>query len=790
MFTPRSPRIEQLRQNILDSEPTVGLERARIVTRAYQENQDQPVLIKRAKALAAILSEQSIFINPGDLLVGNQGEGLRYPQVYPENFGAWMGNEIEMQKMQTRTVNPLRIPREIWSELGQIADYWRGRTLVENCYAEFSPEILAARETLLFTVSLEKNAMGHCVLDYPLLLQKGYRGIKEDAMARLSASEKDPGADAGQMDFWRAAVIICDAATGFAGRYAELAAAQAALTRDARRKAELLEIARICAQVPGGPAQSFHEALQSIWLAHLINCLETNAYSMSFGRIDQYLMPYLEKDLQSGRISQEDAQELLNCFWCKTNEIIHLDDSEMVYFHGGHPMGQHVTVGGLTRDGKDATNLLSHMCLEAHATVQMAQPDFSVRFHPDSPQAFQKRTAEVISLGLGLPQIFNDEVIIKALTHDGLPLDEARDYTPTGCVENATPRCWIRAPGGWFNLPKVLELTLNRGRCALSGRQVGLETPPVEEIASFEQLMEILWGHFRRAVKLHVEWSNLIDEVHARLMPQPSVSMFIDDCMEKGLDATQGGARYNFTSPLMVGIATLADSLAAIKVLVFEKGITTLPELKKALDANFQGYEILRAQLINKAPKYGNDQEEVDGLARDISVRFCDEFAKYANTRGGKFRPGFWSVTANYGLGNNTAATPDGRLSLAPVSDSITPNSGRDLLGLTASLKSAAKLDQGRASNGTVLNRHITPAELQGDEQTAKFLDVVNGYFDLGGSNLGFNVISSETLKEAQQHPDDYAGLMVKVAGYAALFTELGEPCQNELIRRTEHGLS
>ena len=443
----------------------------------------------------------------------------------------------------------------------------------------------------------------------------------------------------------------------------------------------------------------------------------------------------------------------------------------MVYFHGGHPMGQHITVGGQTRDGRDATNPLSYMCLEAHGTVKMAQPDFSVRLHPGSPRDFQIRAAEVISLGLGLPHVFNDRVLIEALTNDGLPLEEARDYTPTGCVENATPECWIRAPGGWLNLPKILELSLNQGRCALTGEQIGPEAEPVEEIESFEQLMAVFRRQFEEAVRLHVEWSNIIDQVQAENMPQPSVSMFINDCLDNGRDAVQGGARYNFTSPLMVGVATLADSLSAIKTLVFDEKIYDLTQLKQALDDNFQGHEIMRARLINKAPKYGNDIASVDDLAAEASRMFCDQFAKYENTRDGRFRPASgrsrpttaWATTPPP---PRTAAWLESR---CPIPSP--PNSGRDLNGLTASLKSAARLDQRRASNGTVLNRHITPSELDGPAKLEKFVDLINAYFDLGGSNLGFNVISAETLEQAQQHPDDYAGLMVKVAGYAALFT-------------------
>jgi len=783
-------RIEKLRHRILQSVPTVGTERGWLVTEAYRENEALPVLIKRAKALHRILNHMTIYINEDDLLVGNHGHSLRCPPIYPESLVGWMEDEQEMQRMEERRVNPLRIPEEIRRDLKEMARYWKGKTLVERCYAAFPEDVMRARKALLFSVSLEKNAMGHCVLNYRKLLEKGYIGVKDEALAALNALDLTEPAALKKREFLEAVLIICDAVIAFAERYARLAEEQAATETNGRRRRELDVLSRICRKVPSRPAETFHEAVQAVWLAHVVNCIETNAYSMSFGRFDQYMFPYYERDIRSGSLTKNEAQEIISCLWCKTNEILHVDDSEMVYFHGGHPMGQHLTVGGVTREGEDATNELSYLCLEAHETVELFQPDFSVRFHSKSPYEFQKRAAEVIRLGLGLPQIFNDEIIIEALVNDGLPLDEARDYTPTGCVENATPKCWIRAPGGWLNVPKILELTLNQGRCALSGEQITWPSKPVSEIRSFEEFMTIFREHFRQAVKLHVIWSNLIDEVHTEVMPQPSVSVFIHDCIQNGKDAVQGGARYNFTSPLLVGIANVADSLAVIKRLVYEDGDTPLQELKHALDADFQGYELLLAKILHVPPKYGNDIDYVDDLAREVSVLFCDEFEKYKNTRGGKFRAGFWSVTANFNLGSNTAATPDGRRSREPLSDSITPNAGRDTSGLTASLKSASKLDHRRASNGTVLNRHVTPAELEGEDKLDKFINLVNAYFELGGSNLGFNVVSAVTLKEAQSHPGRYSDLMVKVAGYAALFIELGIPCQNELIRRTEHGLS
>jgi pyruvate formate-lyase/glycerol dehydratase family glycyl radical enzyme len=786
----KSPRIIKLRQAILENVPTVGLERGLLVTEAYQENEAFPILVKRARTLQKILKGMTIYINDDDLIVGNQSHALRCPSIYPENLVGWMEDEKEMDRMEARRVNPLRIPQEIRPDLKELSRYWKGKNLVERCYAVFPEEVKKARKALLFSVSLEKNAMGHCVLDYRKLLQQGYRGIRNEVWAKIRSLDLADPADLKKKEFLEAALIACDAVMDFAQRYAQLAEDLAEKQGDGRRRKELETISRICRRVPAHPAESFYEAVQSVWLAHVVNCIETNAYSMSFGRFDQYMYPYYERDIQSGKLTKEEAQEIINCFWCKSNEIIHVDDSEMVYFHGGHPLGQHLTVGGITRTGEDATNELSYMCLEAHETVELFQPDFSVRFHKKSPYPFQKRTAEVIRRGLGLPQIFNDEIIIETLVNDGLPLEEARDYTPTGCVENATPKCWVRAPGGWLNVPKILEVTLNEGRCALSNEQISLPSRPVGEIASFEELMGLFKRHFEYAVKLHVIWSNLIDGVHAQVMPQPSVSLLIDDCLKNGRDATQGGARYNFTSPLLVGIATVADSLAVIKQLVFDDREISLAELKKALEADFVGYELLLARILHVPPKYGNDIDGVDDLARQVSIMFCDEFAKYKNTREGKFRAGFWSVTANYNLGSNTAATPDGRRAREPLSDSITPNSGMDRSGLTASLKSAAKLDQRRASNGTVLNRHLTPLELQGDDKLDKFMDLVKGYFELGGSNLGFNIVSAATLKDAQNHPERYSDLTVKVAGYAALFVELGTPCQNELIRRTEHSLS
>ncbi|MGE4485748.1 MAG: formate C-acetyltransferase/glycerol dehydratase family glycyl radical enzyme [Oscillospiraceae bacterium] len=784
----RSDRINKLRNQILSSVPTVSTQRAWIVTRAYEKYAQYPILIKRAKTLGDILDQMTIYISEGDLLAGNQGTAVRCPPVYPENSVVWMTEE-QMAEIERRKINPLKIPKGVREELTEIAALWHGNTLLEKCYAEFPDDVLKARTTLVFSVSLEKNAIGHCVLDYEKLLRVGYNGLKREAEEQLGTLDFTDPKQLEKRDFLQAAVIVCDAVMRFAKRYTAMLRELAQNETDDSRKSELLRLAEICEKVPADPAGSFYEAVQSVYMAHIVNTIETNAYSMSFGRFDQYIYPYYQKDIAEGKLTKEQAQELINCFWCKTNDLMHVDDAESIYFHGGHPFGQHLTIGGVDRGGNDAVNEISRMCLEAHETVMLYQPDFSVRFHKNTPREFKKRTAEVIRLGLGLPQIFNDEIIIEALVKDGLPLEEARNYTPTGCVENSTANSWIRAPGGWFNLPKILELTLHEGRCAMTGKQVSFKSKRVEDIVSFDELMGIYKRHMADMIRLHVIWSNLIDDVHKRVMPQTSVSILTGDCMENGKDVVEGGARYNFTSPLMVGIANITDSMMIIKKMVFEDKNISLRDIVNALDHDFDGYESLLLRIRNWPLCYGNDIDEVDDIARDITEYFCGEFAKYRNTRDGKFRVGFWSVTANFNLGLSTAATLDGRKAGEPLSDSLAPNSGRDRSGLTASLKSVAKIPQFRASNGTVLNRHLSPADLKDDDRLDKFIDLTDGYFSLGGSNIGFNIVNADTLRAAKKDPEKYADLMVKVAGYAAFFTELGDSCQDEIIARTVHHL-
>lgn len=776
-------RLERLRKAVFESIPEIGTERAWIVTRAYEQYRHEPILLKRAKTLRDVLSQMTIYVPEGDLLAGNQGEGIRRPPVYPENTIYWM-NDTEFDLMESRTINPLKVGKKAREELKEIARIWKGRTLYEACYDAFPEDILRARRTLVFSVSLEKNAQGHNCMDYEKLLRLGYNGIKAEICRRREDLEPGPSH---AREFLDAAEIVCDAAIHFSNRFSDLLARQAREETHPARKAELTDLAGICARVPAGPASSFHEALQAVYFAHLIGLIETNAYSMSFGRMDQYLYPYYLHDIRRGVLTQERAQELLNCFWIKINDIMHVDDSESVYFHGGHPFGEHITIGGIKPDGSDAVNELSHMCLDAHAAVRLQQPDFSMRIHDGTPRDFKRHGAQVIRLALGLPQVFHDEVIIQALTRDGLPLEEARNYTPTGCVEYATCNAWIRAPGGWFNLVKILELCLHQGRCALTGTQVTDPIQPPEAFTSFEELFSAYKRVMSQMIARHVRWSNLIDDVHMRLMPQTSVSLLTGDCIQNAKDVIEGGARYNFTSPLMVGIANITDSLMFIKRAVFEQKRLSLDALVRALDDDFEGHGDVWRMIDQFQDRYGNDLEEPDALACEIANFFCDEFAKYQNTRGGTFRPGFWSVTANFNLGLGTAASPDGRRKGEQLSDSLSPNAGRDVSGLTASLRSVAKLPHDRASNGTVLNRHISPEDVKDDRRLEKLIDLTDGFFALGGSNIGYNIVSVETLRDAKLHPEKHTDLMVKVAGYAAYFIELGDGCQDDIIHRTEH---
>ena len=782
-----TPRVQRLRARMLSAAAEITTERACLITASYQETEAEPIEIRRAKALDKILRHMTIFILDDELIVGHLGEKHRCAPVHPEVNVEWILNEEELNSFETRRQNRLLISAEAKAELRRIAEYWRGKTLFHKSWAALPESVRLMRRTGGMALAHEKNMMGHCIPDWGKLLTLGFGGLRAEVETRLNRLNlADPG-DLAKWDFLRSLLIVTDACSAFIQRYAVLAAEMAQAATDPARREELAKIAEVCGRIATQPAGSFQDALQLLWFGHLITVIEGDARSTSYGRFDQYMLSYFQGDMESGRLTREQAQELLECFWIKPNEMILLDDREHATFRGGYPNGWNLVVGGLTPDGRDATNELSYMCLTAFEDVRLFQPNFGVRTHQGSPEPFLKRAYEVIALGSGVPQLFNDATVTAALVGCGLPIEEARDYTATGCVEHATPKTWIRGNGGWINLPKAVELALNDGACALTGQQVGPKTGDPDTFTGYQSFEDAVKQQLAYQIEQMVIENNIIDRIHAGLVPELTISLLIHDCVEKGLSAVAGGGRYNYTSPMTIGVATMGDSLAAVKKLVFDERKLSMRELREALAKNFDGQEPLRQLLINRAPKFGNDDDSVDGIVVRFQAFFADELKKYRTPRGGSYRPGFWTVLANMGLGRLTGATPDGRKATEALSDSIGPSNGCDRKDTTAMLCSAGKIDQRAAGNGTVLNLRLSPTMVQGAAGRDRIGHLVRSYFDMGGGQLAINVVSTDTLQDAQKHPERYRDLLVKVAGYAAFFVELGEQAQNEIIARSEH---
>jgi formate C-acetyltransferase len=778
-------RVEAIRERFIAITPEICVERARLITASYRETEAQPMIIRRAKALEKILGGMTVFIQPDEIIVGNQCTKSRAAPVFPEFSCKWL--EDELDRLEKRTGDVFLISEEKKAVLRELFPYWNGKTTNELATALMPPEALDAQKYGVFTVgNYYFNGVGHISVDYAKVLAKGLDGVVAEAEAALAALDMTNPQHAAKITFLNAVLIANRAVIAFARRFADLAASQAEKEGNAIRQAELLEIARICAKVPAKPAETFAEALQSFWFIQLVLQLESNGHSISPMRFDQYLFPYL---LADKAISTEKAQELLDLLFIKFNEINKVRDEGSTKAFGGYPMFQNLIVGGVDRQGEDATNPLSYMCLQATANTRLYQPSISIRVHSETPRALYEKAAEVTRLGLGMPAYYNDRFIIPALLSRGLTREDARDYGIIGCVE---PQVGGKTEGwhdaAFFNIAKVLELTLNNGVDPLSGARLGPETGDLTTFATYDDLMAAYRAQMAYDVRLLVISDNAVDTAHGQRAPLPFLSSLVDDCIAKGKSLQEGGAHYNFTGPQGVGVANVADSLAAIRKLVYEDKAVSLAALKQALATDFAGVEgeTLRQMLLNRAPKYGNDEPYADEIAHEGALVYCKEVEKYTNPRGGTFQPGLYPVSANVPLGAVVGATPDGRKAGAPLADGVSPVSGMDHSGPTASVKSVTKLDHVIASNGTLLNMKFHPNALKDEQGVANLIAVTETLFNGGGTHIQYNVISKETLTDAQDHPDSYRGLVVRVAGYSAFFTSLDRSIQDDIISRTE----
>lgn len=776
-------RVEAIKERFIKITPEICVERAQLITESYKQTEDEPIHIRRAKAVEKILSEMTIFIQDDELIVGNQCTKTRSSPVYPEFSCKWL--EAELDRLEKRTGDVFLISEEGKHALRNLFPYWEGKTTNERAAALMPQDAKNAQAAGVFTVgNYFFNGVGHISVDYAKVLAKGLGGIIADVEKEMATLDLSDTEQLKKMHFLRAVIISNKSVIRFAERFGEEASCLAKKEKDPKRKAELVEIARVCNKVPAKPAETFWEAVQSFWFIQLVLQIESNGHSISPMRFDQYMYPYFMKDTN---LSVEKAQELLDLLYIKFSEINKVRDEGSTKAFGGYPMFQNLIVGGVTVDGEDATNDLSYLCLQATANTKLYQPSISIRIHAGTPVELYRKAAEVSRLGLGMPAYYNDRFIVPALLSRGLTREDARDYGIIGCVE---PQVGGKTEGwhdaAFFNMAKVLELALNNGVDPLTGNQLGVETGELTSCRSFDDIIEAYRKQMEHFVRLLVISDNAVDIAHGERAPLPFLSSLVDDCIAKGKSLQEGGAHYNFTGPQGVGVANVGDSLAAIKKLVFEEKAVSLKDLRDALKTNFEGKEPLRQMLANRAPKYGNDDVYADQLAHDGALIYCNEVEKYTNPRGGCFQPGLYPVSANVPLGAMVGATPDGRKSGMPLADGVSPVSGMDQAGPTASVKSVAHLDHVIASNGTLLNLKFHPDALKGDRGVQNLIGVTETFFNGGGTHIQYNVISRQTLEDAQNNPDNYQGMVVRVAGYSAFFTVLDKAIQDDIIARTE----
>ena len=831
---PKSPRIQKLVDALYEHMPVIESARAKLITESYKETEGEPIITRRAKAFAHILHNIPIIIRDNELIVGSSTIAPRGCQTFPEFSYEWL--EAELDTVATRTADPFEIAEETKAELKEADKYWKGKTTSELATSYMAPEAIKAIEHNIFTPgNYFYNGVGHVTVKYWEVLEIGFEGIMEKAQKELDGCSVGDGNYARKSHFLEAVILSCKAVIDYAGRYAKLAQEMAAQTSDPVRKQELFVIAENCSRVPEKGAQNFYEACQSFWFVQQLLQMESSGHSISPGRFDQYMYPYYKKDMEAGTITREFAQELMDCIWVKLNDLNKCRDAASAEGFAGYSLFQNLIAGGQNKEGEDVTNDLSVMCIQASMHVHLPAPSLSVRVWNGSPHEFLIKAAELTRTGIGLPAYYNDEVIIPALQNRGLSLEDAREYNIIGCVEPqkaGKTEGWHDA--AFFNMCRPLELVFSNGMD--KGEMVGIPTGDVTQMKTFDEFFDAYKKQMEYCISLLVNADNAIDVAHAERCPLPFLSCMIDDCLKEGKSVQEGGAVYNFTGPQGFGIANMADGLFAIRKLVYEDKKVSMKELKEALAWNYdKGLDaqsagdmtemIMKAMqkagrnvdastaeglmktfmgmkpgeqktqrfkeihdMIDEVPKFGNDIPEVDYFAREVAYTYSKPLQKYNNPRGGKFQAGLYPVSANVPLGGQTGATPDGRYAHTPVADGVSPSAGKDVKGPTAAATSVSRLDHFIVSNGTLFNQKFHPSALSGREGLEKFVALIRGYFDQKGMHMQFNVVDRQTLLDAQEHPEKYKHLVVRVAGYSALFTTLSRSLQDDIIRRTEQG--
>lgn len=787
------PRIDALKERFYSDKLYIDTQRALLVTESYKESEGEPIMMRRAMALKKVLENLDVVIRPDELIVGVQnGSSNRSANVFPEMATYWI--EEELDEFETRPEDKFLVPDSVKEDLKSIFPYWKGKTLHDRMIRTMPSETyqqLIAENPAMFGWCAYQNGSGHICQDHEGMINTGFKAIRQKAVDKLESLDMTEPESIESKIFLESAIMCCDAAITFAHRYADKAYEMAQEEKDEKRRKELLEIADICRWVPENPARTFREAVQFLWFEQLITQLEVNGVSISPGSFDRYMLPFYERDIASGKETRESILEILGCYYIKMSEMVILYDKKTSENIANFSMGEHINLGGMDKRGRDATNELSYVCLQAQEDVGLMQPNMSVRWHKKASDDFLVEALRVIRDRNAIPQIVNDEIFVPSILNRGIELEEARCYSLVGCSEVDIPGKTASLFMVSISAAKVFELALNNGRDQLTGKQMGPKTGEVEDFKTFDDLVEayrkqLEYYNAQAAICLNTETL-----VHKQIMPLPWQSATLKGCIERGKDVWSEGTDYYWSSIIaLAGVANVGNSLAAVKKLVYDEKKLTFTEIMDACRKNFKGAEVIQQQLIN-APKYGNDDDFVDDLTVMAMDMAYDASQKYKDPRGGKLLRSIWpaylTVTSHVQYGQYVGALPDGRVQYTALNDSISPTQGTDYTGATAAMASVAKLDQVPATGGIIYNIKFSPNALDDEESLLRCAGMVKAFFQRGGGQVQINVTSTETLIAAQKDPDQYKQLVVRVTGYAALYVELSDNVQADLITRTQY---
>jgi len=781
-------RVRKLREQSIIAKPYISPERAILITEFYRNDASNQFStpVRRALALKYILENKKICINDGELIVGERGPAPKAIPTYPE---ICCHSLKDLEILSSRKKIPYAVDEEtkrIYRE--KIIPFWKGKSIREIIFSRMPDEWKAAYEAGVFTEFLEQRAPGHTVLDNKIY-GKGLTDFKEDIKRSMQSIDflNDPEAYQ-KMEELKAMEIAADALMRYIERHAEKARELQRKEKNPERRKELERIAEVCSHVAAHTPRDFWEALQYYWFVHLGVITELNPWdSFNPGRLDQHLFPFYKKGLENGTLTEEKARELLQLFWIKFNNQpappkVGVTAEESSTYNDFAL----INIGGVKVDGSDGVNELSFLILDVIEEMRLPQPSSMVQISKKSPDSYLKRALRIIKTGFGQPSVFNTDVIIQELLRQGKTIEDARNGGASGCVETGAfgKECYILT--GYFNMVKVLEITLNNGLDPRTNRKIGLETGDPLEFSSFDGLFEAFKRQLNHFVDIKIKGNNIIERLYAEHLPAPFLSLLISDCISKGKDYNDGGARYNTSYIQGVGLGTTTDSLTAISYQIFDKRQITMEKLLRALRANFEEYENLRQTLLNKTPKYGNDDEYADHIMKAIFEVYFNAIDGRPNTKGGHHRINLLPTTVHVYFGKVVGASPDGRKAGEPLSEGVSPVQGADRKGPTAVIKSVSKIDHAR-TGGTLLNQKFAPQLLADEQGLDKLAHLIRTYFKLDGHHIQFNVINADTLRDAQKHPEKYRDLMIRVAGYSDYFVDLSVELQNEIIKRTEH---